>query len=441
MSEGSARHPVRNSNTASQDTNQSARKMKISICPTTGGRMELNILEKETVNGLKWLISRNLRIPPEKITLLYKNRLLDSGQLQCYQVTDGSRITLLPNMESGLSVQKSEVGVIQALENLSDSQVNDFLSGKAPLLLAMRLGDHMMFVQLQLSTAPCVARRNRNHAAPLLTPPTAAASPSPTVGQGVPSTTVVNSTVTGTSSQGPPLSPNSLTRASRNLSQKLQQLSRITSVNPKCSNEVTPFPTAEKDSGATIESMHHHGKGVYSGTFSGTLDPTLQDRDGKPKRDISTIIHILNDLLGANPALRPSAACPKDPTHHQPNLKLSRPPFNHQGNLCPDVETKSFSDEEEALRGKLHRLQQMMEERRMRRRARRDLKSPYQWHGLCRDNHPADITTQSGALPMGTCVKPSPVETMKPVGMDVGETVGESSYNNTAPMEHETLAV
>lgn len=37
----------------------------------------------------------------------------------------------------------------------------------------------------------------------------------------------------------------------------------------QCSNEVTPFPTAEKDSGATIESMHHHGKGVYSGTFSG----------------------------------------------------------------------------------------------------------------------------------------------------------------------------
>lgn len=75
MSEGSARHPVRNSTTANQATvGQSARKMKVSICPTTGGRMELNILEKETVNGLKWLISRNLRIPPEKITLLYKNR-------------------------------------------------------------------------------------------------------------------------------------------------------------------------------------------------------------------------------------------------------------------------------------------------------------------------------------------------------------------------------
>ena len=51
--------------------------------------------------------------------------------------------------------------------------------------------------------------------------------------------------------------------------------------------------------GAIIESMQHHGKGVYSGTFSGTLNPALQDRNGQPKRDITTIIHILNDLLCA----------------------------------------------------------------------------------------------------------------------------------------------
>jgi len=33
--------------------------------------------------------------------------------------------------------------------------------------------------------------------------------------------------------------------------------------------------------------------------FSGTLNPALQDRNGQPKRDITTIIHILNDLLCA----------------------------------------------------------------------------------------------------------------------------------------------
>ena len=41
---------------------------------------------------------------------------------------------------------------MQVLESLSDSQVNDFLSGKTPLQLTMRLGDHMMLIQLQLST-------------------------------------------------------------------------------------------------------------------------------------------------------------------------------------------------------------------------------------------------------------------------------------------------
>ena len=33
--------------------------------------------------------------------------------------------------------------------------------------------------------------------------------------------------------------------------------------------------------------------------FIGTLNPALQDRNGQPKRDITTIIHILNDLLCA----------------------------------------------------------------------------------------------------------------------------------------------
>ncbi len=41
-------------------------------------------------------------------------------------------------------------------------QVNDFLAGKSPLTLAMRLGDHMMFVQLQLSTSQSNSKRTTN---------------------------------------------------------------------------------------------------------------------------------------------------------------------------------------------------------------------------------------------------------------------------------------
>lgn len=43
----------------------------------------------------------------------------------------------------------------------SFTQVNDFLTGRSPLVLAMKLGDNMMFIQLQLSTSQCGARRHR----------------------------------------------------------------------------------------------------------------------------------------------------------------------------------------------------------------------------------------------------------------------------------------
>lgn len=58
------------------------------------------------------------------------------------------------NFSLRLQTQRPENSVMQALESLNDSQVNDFLSGKSPLNLTMRLGDHMMLIQLQLSTFP-----------------------------------------------------------------------------------------------------------------------------------------------------------------------------------------------------------------------------------------------------------------------------------------------
>ena len=43
---------------------------------------------------------------------------------------------------------------------------------------------------------------------------------------------------------------------------------------------------------------------LLSPILTGTLNPALQDRNGKPKKSVSTIIHILNDLLGASPQYR-----------------------------------------------------------------------------------------------------------------------------------------
>lgn len=77
---------------------------------------------------------------------------------------------------------------MQALESLNDTQVYEFLCGKAPLNLSMRLGDHMMLIQLQLSTV-------------------SGAKPPPT------------------SNPTPPARPPSLTQASRNLQHTLRRLS------------------------------------------------------------------------------------------------------------------------------------------------------------------------------------------------------------------------
>ena len=91
-----------------------------------------------------------------------------------------------------------------------------------------------------------------------------------------------------------------LAEASRNLTQTLRKLSKRVFTN-KISSISAEETNRNVTSGAVIESMKHHGKGIYSGTFSGTLNPALQDKFGRPKRDISTIIHILNDLLSAAP--------------------------------------------------------------------------------------------------------------------------------------------
>lgn len=119
-----------------------------------------------------------------------------------------------------------------------------------------------------------------------------------------------------------------LAEASRNLTQTLRKLSKrvftsknslleSTSSAPSTSSASSSRSATSNSSqsasvagssGAVIESMKHHGKGIYSGTFSGTLNPALQDKNGRPKRDISTIIHILNDLLSATPQCARSGA-------------------------------------------------------------------------------------------------------------------------------------
>jgi hypothetical protein len=368
---------------------------------------------------------------------------------------------LNPRNLKSLQAQRTENTVMQALESLNDNQVNDFLSGKSPLNLSVRLGDHMMLIQLQLSTlspsqqnslkqkvanaaalkqqqasknailncskssgsssssaqpstsqkrsfddvdesAPekqrmkteddeskspikslssmvssplttTVQNMNQNNNkfwAPSVVDPIAAnltsclckrlniscnnncgqrpepaddepccsysAPPRPIPFHQRPSSSVVVKPKAElpppaeTSGEQPLLNTDNpaLAEASRNLTQTLRKLSKrvftskshmmesaqasTSSASPAASKASTSSnsqsSTAAGASGAVIESMKHHGKGIYSGTFSGTLNPALQDKNGRPKRDISTIIHILNDLLSATPQCARSGA-------------------------------------------------------------------------------------------------------------------------------------
>ncbi|CAG4976629.1 unnamed protein product [Colias eurytheme] len=124
----------------------------LNIQTTTGGNFSISVNCKNSVEYLKKLVSRKLKVSKDRICLLHRERQLIDGTLEENGLLDGSRITLLPSIETGLLSQRSENSVMQALETLNDNQVNDFLSGRSPLNLTMRLGDHMMLIQLQLST-------------------------------------------------------------------------------------------------------------------------------------------------------------------------------------------------------------------------------------------------------------------------------------------------
>lgn len=113
-------------------------------------------------------------------------------------------------------------------------------------------------------------------------------------------------------------SMNSLAEASRNLTKTLKKLSKDVLTSNKDVTECS-----RKSGAAVIDSMKHHGKGIYSGTFSGTLNPALQDKFGRPKRDVTTIIHILNDLLCSSPQYKQEARISFEPTNLTATPRIS----------------------------------------------------------------------------------------------------------------------
>lgn len=98
-------------------------QINIHVSPTTGGDFYLSVESDISVDNLKKLVSKRLKVPRDRICLLFRDkwvsdakysyflflmlncfRQLQEGNLVQHGICDGSRITLLPNVETGLIV-------------------------------------------------------------------------------------------------------------------------------------------------------------------------------------------------------------------------------------------------------------------------------------------------------------------------------------------------
>ncbi|XP_042553039.1 midnolin isoform X3 [Dipodomys spectabilis] len=401
-----------------------AAPMSLAIHSTTGTRYDLSVPPDETVEGLRKRLSQRLKVPKERLALLHKDTRLSSGKLQEFGVGDGSKLTLVPTVEAGLMSQASrpEQSVMQALESLTETQaegpvslqVSDFLSGRSPLTLALRVGDHMMFVQLQLAAQHAPLQHRHVLAAAAAAAAAARGDPNITTPVSSPCRPVSSTArVPPVPTSPSPASPSPVTAGSfRSHAASATCPEQQMDCSPPASNSVSPgasttappgsSPTPRsRKPGAVIESFVNHAPGVFSGTFSGTLHPNCQDSSGRPRRDIGTILQILNDLLSATrhyqgmppslTQLRCHAQCsPASPapdltpkTTSCEKLAATSPSSLLQGQsqirMCKPPGDRLRQTENRATRCKVERLQLLLQQKRMRRKARRDARGPYHW--------------------------------------------------------------
>ncbi|XP_070128415.1 midnolin isoform X4 [Equus przewalskii] len=381
-----------------------AAPMSLAIHSTTGTRYELSVPPDETVEGLRKRLSQRLKVPKERLALLHKDTRLSSGKLQEFGVGDGSKLTLVPTVEAGLMSQASrpEQSVMQALESLTETQVSDFLSGRSPLTLALRVGDHMMFVQLQLAAQHAPLQHRHVLAAAAAAAAAARGDPSMTTPVPSPCRPVSSAArVPPVPTSPAPTSPSPVTAGSfrshsPSASCPEMDCSPPASTSPTSTPGGSPTSRSRKP-GAVIESFVNHAPGVFSGTFSGTLHPNCQDSSGRPRRDIGTILQILNDLLSATrhyqgmppslTQLRCHAQCsPASPapdlapkTTSCEKLAATAPASLSQARVCKPPGDRLRQTENRATRCKVERLQLLLQQKRLRRKARRDARGPYHW--------------------------------------------------------------
>ncbi|KAM4557593.1 midnolin-B isoform 2-T2 [Fundulus diaphanus] len=411
--------------------------MRLTITSTTGCPVELCVHRGETAEGLRKLISQNLRLQTDRIIVVHKERHLTAGSLMEQGVTDGSRLTLVPVVETGSSRSTRERTVMDTLESLTESQINDFLLGRLPLTLSVGAGARTMYVQLQLSQKVVELQGNADSMVQTRRKPQTAQTDN---------LSHLESSSAGSSSGfagSQPSSPRLLSTHSSPVLQCSTQRPRTSFiscasvapesfVNPSSQSGCTPpspldstyshsLPRAaapvcpsrpagseagclspapastfiegdvpahqSRPPGAVIDSVVSHSPGVFSGTFSGTLASCSHGNVTHPHRGISIILQILNDLLraacdhqGASMPLlcnccSPSKLSGSHVTAEEPCKRTNKAPASHSTQRSGDESRPLHSSEEEnkALHSKMERLQLLMHQRRRRREIRRRL--------------------------------------------------------------------
>ena len=55
-------------------SNNDSGSLHLQICPSTGGKFDVEVANHESIDGLKKIIAKRLKVPKERISLLYRDR-------------------------------------------------------------------------------------------------------------------------------------------------------------------------------------------------------------------------------------------------------------------------------------------------------------------------------------------------------------------------------
>ena len=91
---------------------------------TDGMSFQLAVDKTDTLDELRRLIGRHVKVKKEKICLLFRDKEMVGGTLEKNKIVEGSTVKFVPRTETGIiSPTAEDAAVIQALESLSERQV------------------------------------------------------------------------------------------------------------------------------------------------------------------------------------------------------------------------------------------------------------------------------------------------------------------------------